>query len=80
MTIAELNREIFAVIRNCAETDTEITETTHLIRELGLSSVEIMMLISDLEDSFGIDIPAAALRQVQTAGDLCGVVLVVLRQ
>ena len=80
MTIVELNREIFTIIRNSTEADVSITEGTHLFTDLGLSSVEVMMLISDLEDSFGVSIPAASLRQVQTAGDLCGVVLDILRK
>lgn len=74
MTIAELNQEIFTLIRDSADNDTEITAVTHLFTDLGLSSVEVMMLISDLEDAFGISIPASALQTVQTAGDLCGVV------
>ena len=80
MTIPELNREIFAIIKTSAEADTDITAATHLFAELGLSSVEVMMLISDLEDAFGISIPASALRSVQTAGDLCSVVLNILQK
>ena len=80
MTIAELNREIFSAIRNSTESEIELSESTHLIRDMGLSSVEVMMMISDLEDSFDIVIPPASLHSVQTIGDLCGVVLDILRQ
>ena len=80
MTIPELNQEIFTIIKDSAEADAEITTATHLFAELGLSSVEVMMLISDLEDAFGIRIPASALRSVQTAGDLCSVVLKLLQK
>lgn len=79
MTIAELNKEIMDIIRKSTETEIEITDSTHLIRQMGLSSVEIMMLISDLEDWFDIVIPAARLRHVQTVGDLCQTVLEVIR-
>lgn len=80
MTIAELNKEIFTVILNSTETEVDITETTHLIRDMGLSSVEVMMMISDLEDWFDIEIPPSRLRQVQTVGDLCQTVLNILRK
>ena len=79
MTVAELNQEVFAVICSSTETDVPVTASTHLFKELGLSSVEVMLLISDLEDAFGIIIPASALRSVQTAGDLSSVVLNLLK-
>lgn len=80
MTIAELNREILAVVRDATETEMEITEDTHLIRQMGLSSVEIMMMVSELEDAFGIEIPPTELRHVQTVGDLCRLVADLLRR
>ena len=80
MTIAELNREILTVVRDSTETEMEITEDTHLIRQMGLSSVEIMMMVSDLEDAFGVEISASDLRHVQTVGDLCRVVADLLRR
>lgn len=79
MTIAELNRQILAVVRDATETEMEITEHTHLIRQMGMSSVEIMMMVSELEDAFGIEIPPAALRHVQTVGDLCSLIADLLR-
>lgn len=75
MTITELKKEIICLIQNSTETPIQITEDTHLIRQMGLSSVETMMLISDLEDRFGISIPVSALRSVQTVGDLCRIVI-----
>lgn len=80
MTIAELNREILSIVRNSTETEMEITENTHLIRQMGLSSVEIMMMVSELEDAFGVEISASDLRHVQTVGDLCRLVADLLRR
>lgn len=70
MTIAELNREILSVVHSSTESEAEITNSTHLIKEMGLSSIEIMMLVFDLENTFGVDIPVSKLRHVQTVGDL----------
>lgn len=80
MTIAELNKEILAVVSRSTETELEITESTHLLRQMGLTSVEIMMLISDLEDHFDITIPANSLRGVQTIADLQSLVLDAIRE
>lgn len=75
MTIHEVKQTVFATIQSSTETELPITENTHLIREIGLSSIEAMLLLSDLEDRFGINIPANRLRNIQTVNDLCQVVI-----
>lgn len=79
MTVKEVRKMIVQEIRNSTDSKKSITEKTHLVRDLGLTSVEIMMMISDLEDRFGIDIPGAKLRNVWTVGNLCDVVISELR-
>ena len=80
MTIAQLNEEILTVVSNSTETELELTENTHLLRDMGLTSVEIMMLISDLEDHFGITISADRLHGVQIIADLQALVLEEIRK
>ena len=75
MTIAQVKEEILTIIRDSTETELELTPETHLTREIGLSSVETMLLLSDLEDRFGIDIPASSLRNIQTVNDLSQTVI-----
>ena len=70
MTIEKLNAHILSLVQESTETDFPITPETHLIRDMGLSSVEIMLLISDLEDHFDINISPTQLRHAQTIGDL----------
>ena len=80
MTLVQLNDEILDLVQESTETDLPITPETHLIRDMGLSSVEIMLLISDLEDHFDITISPAQLRHVQTVGDLTQLVADEIRQ
>ena len=75
MTIQQIKQAVIAVILESTETEVKLTENTHLIQEMGLSSVETMLLLSDLEDRFYINIPASQLRNVQTVGDLCQLVI-----
>lgn len=75
MTIHEVKQAVFATIQSSTETELPISENTHLIREIGLSSIEAMLLLSDLEDRFGINIPANRLRDIQTVNDLCQAVI-----
>lgn len=75
MTLPELKRMIIEMITEASDADFEITENTHIVNEIGMSSVEIMLLISDIEDRFGISIPTSRLRSVETVADLIRVVV-----
>ncbi len=78
MTMPEAINEIYAVIRSSTETDLKLVPELHLIQDMGLSSVEIMLLLTDLEDHFQINIPVSELRNTQTIDDLCQVILHIL--
>lgn len=58
----------------------EISDETDLFWDMGLSSVEVMVLLGDLEDTFGIDIPMEKLRSITTVGELSEIVLAVLTE
>lgn len=47
-----------------------ITETTGLVTDMGLSSLEVMELIEQTEDHFDISIPLNILPDVNTVSDL----------
>ena len=80
MTIEDLKSESYDVIRDSTETELDLHEDLHLITQMGLSSVEIMLMLSDLEDRFGIELPLSELRDVATVGQLRQVVEQVIRQ
>ena len=75
MTIEQLNNDILSLVQRSTESEIRITPDTHLIREMGLSSVEIMLLVSDLEDHFDVTIAPSKLRRAQTVGDLAQLVI-----
>ena len=80
MTLEQLNGEIYNVIRASTETELELRDDLHLITQMGLSSVEIMLMISDLEDRFGIELPVSELRDVATVGQLCQLIVRIIGQ
>jgi acyl carrier protein len=47
-----------------------IDEQTGLVTDLGLSSLEVMELIEQVEDHFDISIPLNILPDISTVGDL----------
>ena len=75
MTLPEIKELIIDMITDASEADFQITEETHIINEIGMSSIEIMLMISDMEDRFGINIPTSRLRSVETVADLIRVVV-----
>ena len=90
MTVEEVKEKTMEVIRESTETELDLTEDTGLYEDmglasveayvlLGLASVEAYVLLCDLEDTFGIKIPASELRKVGTVGDLCRLVIQLLK-
>jgi len=47
-----------------------LSETTSLVADMGLSSLEVMEFIEKIEDHFDISIPLNILPDVNTIGDL----------
>jgi acyl carrier protein len=47
-----------------------LNETTDLVADIGLSSLEVMELIEKIEDHFDISIPLNILPDVNTVGEL----------
>ncbi len=52
----------------------EIRETDELVEDLGISSMDILTLISYLEEEFDIRITERMIRRVVTVGDLVDLV------
>lgn len=67
----EILRQILASLDDVAEiSPDEVTEDSVLMDDLDLSSMEILTVISQLEDAFGLRIPEKELRSFVTVGDL----------
>lgn len=80
MTRKEAEQKIMEIIAKSAETDREVREDTLLYEDLGLASVEVYVMLCELEETFGVKISAAELRNVCTAGDLCSLMIRALQQ
>ena len=80
MTVQEAKKEIIRVIKVSTETELDITEQTNMFTDMGLPSVEVVVMLGELEDTFGIDIPASRLRRVRTVGDMCELVIQILTE
>ena len=75
MTLREAKKEIIKTISDMAEIESPITEETLIIHDLGLSSVEIIALIGELEDIFGVELDMKHSGKIKTVGQLCDVII-----
>lgn len=75
MKIQDVKKKIIEVIKESTETEMTLTSETELFTDMGLSSVEVVVMLGDLEDAFGIDIPAADIRDVRTVGELSDLII-----
>ena len=71
MERAEIISQITAILEDVAEVSPEdVTESSVLMDDLDLSSMEILNIVADLEETFGLRIPEKELRNFVTISDL----------
>ena len=61
---------IYDTLKPLNKNKVELSETTALVADMGLSSLEVMESIEQIEDHFDISIPLNILPDVNTIGDL----------
>ena len=52
----------------------DITEDSAIIDDLEISSMDVLLLVSGIEEEFGIQVPEKAIRQMVTIGDVAEIV------
>ena len=68
MERAEIISQITAILEDVAEVSPEdVTESSVLMDDLDLSSMEILTIVADLEETFGLRIPEKELRNFVTS-------------
>ena len=50
--------------------ETEITMDSALVDDLGLSSLEVINIVANFEDKFGIEVPDRVIPTLRTVGDI----------
>ena len=71
MERSEIVSQILAILEDVAEISPEdVTEDSVLMDDLDLASMEILTVVADLEETFGLRIPEKELRNFVTISDL----------
>ena len=63
-TRARVLDAVMEIVKPQIQTGAELTEKSHLVADLGVDSLGVMEIVSDLEDRFGLAVPDDALREV----------------
>ena len=61
---------MYSALAQLNKKDLVLSETTDLVADIGLSSLEVMEFIEKIEDHFDISIPLNILPDVNTIGEL----------
>jgi acyl carrier protein len=61
---------MLSALKERAGAGVALSETTRLVADIGLSSLEVMEFVEKIEDHFDISIPLNILPDINTLGDL----------
>ena len=61
---------MYSVLGKLNKPVVELSESTELVADMGLSSLEIMEFIEQIEDEFDVSVPLNILPDVNTVGQL----------
>jgi acyl carrier protein len=76
MKTETLEAELIALMGERIPTEVPFGPDTDLVADTAMDSVELLELIAELEDRYGVSLDEEALQSVLTAGDLVRVILV----
>ena len=62
--------ELLKVFQQHAQPDVTVSESSHLVADLGIDSLGVMEVLAEIEDTFKLTIPDEALREVDTVADV----------
>lgn len=73
-------QQIYQVLQPFAKEGQTLGETTELVADLELDSVQVMELLLQIEDRFDVSIPLNIMPEVRTVKDLVTQLLTILSQ
>ena len=69
----DILKRVIELFSTMAEAE-EITEDSELIEDLGISSMDVLILISSLEEEFRIKVPEKLIPKMTTVGDVVDII------
>ena len=71
MKRAEIFNELKEIVLDyLGDDDMDVSEDSVLTDDLGLTSLDLISIVGDVEDSFGISVEDEAMESIETVGDV----------
>jgi acyl carrier protein len=67
---ASVRTELIQVFQQHAQDGVAVEEKSHLVADLGIDSLGVMEVVSEIEDKFALSISDEAFREVETVADV----------
>jgi len=74
----QIEQQLEQLLARHLESPADLNQETHLARDLGLESVQVMEFVVDIEDHYDISIDLKSLAAVRTIGDMTAAVITIL--
>lgn len=74
MAKKDILQRVITLFATMADTDEEITADSELIEDLGISSMDVLFLISSMEEEFKIKVSEKAVRKMYTIADVAQII------
>ena len=78
-TAKQIELQLEQLLARHLENPVDLDSETHLARDLGLESVQVMEFVVDIEDHYDFSIDLKSLADVHTMGDMTEVVMKLLQ-
>ena len=69
-----------SIVSRLAQADTELSADTELQEDVGMTSLQVMDMVLEIEEEFDISFPLNRLPDIQTIKDLAQEIVAVLEQ
>lgn len=74
MNYEEILKKVINMLAAITESENDVAADSELIDDLGISSMDIALLITSLEDEFKIKVPAGAIQKMFTVADVAEII------
>ena len=74
MNNEEILKRVIKLLETMKEPENEVTADSELIEDLGISSMDLVALITSLEEEFEVKIPVSAIRKMYTVADVVEII------
>ena len=74
MNYEAILKRVINLLAAMTESENEVTADSELIDDLGISSMDLVFLITNLEEEFEIKVPVSAIRKMIAVADVAEIV------